>query len=163
VLNGSYWENAMRIVKSANPNTIFKIVTDDKIYCSQIFPQLEILNLDLHESYEILFKVKKVIISNSSFAFFPVWLSTKEIVIGPKYWARHNISNGFWCTEQNIVDGWQWLDRSGKLFTSKECRIELDHFNTYKFNIYCNKLNNKNLVYRIYNKFLNFMAKYKQL
>ena len=51
-----------------------------------------------------------------------------EYIIAPKYWARHNVSNGYWCTGQNIYTDWHYQDRSGKLFTSEECKVEFDQF-----------------------------------
>ena len=50
---------------------------------------------------------------------------TVEYVIAPKYWARHNVSDGYWASEQNIYDELIYMDRKGKLFTAAECRGEL--------------------------------------
>ena len=67
--------------------------------------------------------------SNSTFAFFPAFTSeTVKYVIAPKYWARHNVSDGYWASEQNIYSGFTYMDRKGKLFTAEECRKELEEY-----------------------------------
>ena len=50
-------------------------------------------------------------------------------MIAPKYWARHNVSDGFWSSEQNLYPSFTYLDREGKLFSAEDCRKELE---TYK-------------------------------
>jgi len=49
----------------------FKIVTDDFKTAKQILPEYEILKLDVHGDYFILQNAPYLILSNSSFAFFP--------------------------------------------------------------------------------------------
>ncbi|MDE6220452.1 MAG: glycosyl transferase, partial [Lachnospiraceae bacterium] len=51
-----------------------------------------------------------------------------QYVIAPKYWARHNVSDGYWASEQNIYSDFIYLDRKGKPFTATECREELDKY-----------------------------------
>lgn len=68
-------------------------------------------------------------------------------MIAPKYWARHNVSDGFWASEQNIYSGWQYMDRKGYLFSSDECRRELEIYKKKKSGI----LNSSgNFVNRLY-------------
>ena len=49
-------------------------------------------------------------------------------IIAPKYWARHNVSDGYWASEQNIYSDFYYMDRKGKLFTAEECRQELENY-----------------------------------
>ena len=51
-----------------------------------------------------------------------------KFIIAPKYWARHNVSDGYWASEQNIYSDFHYLDRKGNLFTAKECREALDKY-----------------------------------
>ncbi len=65
-------------------------------------------------------------LSNSSFAYFPAFTSTTvKYVLAPKYWARHNVSDGYWASEQNIYEGWHYQDRHGKIYSYEECLAEL--------------------------------------
>lgn len=49
-------------------------------------------------------------------------------MIAPKYWARHNVSNGYWASEQNIYTGFEYLGRDGKLYDAQACREELETY-----------------------------------
>lgn len=81
------------------------------------------------KDYVTIKNAKYLILSNSSFAFFPAFTSeTVEKVIAPKYWARHNVSDGYWASEQNIYEGFTYQDRKGRLFSAKECREELEEY-----------------------------------
>ena len=75
-------------------------------------------------------------LANSSFTYFPAFTSeTVKYIIAPKYWARHNVSDGYWASEQNIYTGWKYMDRNGRVFTAEECREELERYkkcNKYK-------------------------------
>ena len=65
----------------------------------------------------------------SSFALMPVLSSTElKYAIAPKYWARHNISDGFWSSEQNIYSFLTYQDKKGRLFSADECRQELEKY-----------------------------------
>lgn len=35
------------------------------------------------------------------------------------------MSDGYWASEQNIYEGWHYMDRKGRVFTDQECREEL--------------------------------------
>lgn len=126
-LRKKYWTDAMQCMRNINPNMHFLIITDDERAARIMFPEIESHHLGMGEDYIAIKNAKYVIASNSSFAFFPIFTSdTLEYVIGPKYWARHNVSNGYWASEQNIYSGWQYLDRNGDLFSADECRKELE-------------------------------------
>ena len=38
------------------------------------------------------------------------------------------MSTGYWSSEQNIYSGWNYMDRSGNVFTAEECREELHKY-----------------------------------
>ena len=87
-------------------------------------------HFDVGKDYAVIKNAKHVILSNSTFAFFPVFTSdTIENIVAPKYWARHEQSDGYWATEQNLYKDWMWQDRDGNLQSYDECKTELE---TYK-------------------------------
>ena len=51
-----------------------------------------------------------------------------KYILAPKYWARHNVSDGYWASEQNIYEGWHYQDRHGKVFSAGECKEELEQY-----------------------------------
>jgi hypothetical protein len=134
MLKKSYYLKAMKIMENKFHGIKFIIITNDVNISRKMFPYIEIICSDIGTDYITIKNARYVILSNSSFAFFPVFTSdTIKYIIAPKYWARHNVSNGYWASEQNIYSGWNYLDRSGKLFTSKECLKELQEYKRKKF------------------------------
>jgi hypothetical protein len=70
-----------------------------------------------------------LLIPNSSFSWWAAWTNpVSEFVIAPKYWARHNISDGFWSTGDILTMGWNWLNREGGLDTYQSCLEELTEY-----------------------------------
>ena len=126
-LKKDYWINAMNYMKrQINSDMKFMVVTDDVKEAKKIFPDIPVFHFDIAGDYVTIKNAKYLILSNSSFACFPAFTSeTCKIVIAPKYWARHNVSTGYWASEQNIYSGWMYMDRDGKIFTSEECIMEL--------------------------------------
>jgi hypothetical protein len=113
----SYWDNAIKNMKKVNPNMIFKVVTDDVYTATPFFQEygFEITH-EIKNDFESIYSVSYLILSNSSFAFFPAWLnSSLKYCIAPRYWGRHNISDGYWSIDQNYTEGWYYQDREGNL------------------------------------------------
>jgi hypothetical protein len=125
-----YWIDAMSHMRTRNPEMEFVVVTDDVKTAKKFFPYLKISHDSIGSDYSIIQNAHYLIISNSSFAFFPAWLNEKvKLVIAPKYWARHNISDGYWACSYNITLGWMYQDRDGKLYDYNSC---INEFNEYK-------------------------------
>ncbi len=125
-LRRRYWKNAMANMRKIRPDMEFMIVTDDVEAAGRMLPGIKAYHSDLAKDYVTLKNAKYLILSNSSFAFFPSFTSeTVEKIIAPKYWARHNVSDGYWASEQNIYSDFTYQDRYGELFSAKECRMEL--------------------------------------
>lgn len=125
-LRRRYWKQAMARMKQIREDMEFLIVTDDVAAAGKLFPEVKAIHGSLHEDYVCIKNAHYLILSNSSFAFFPAYTSeTLKFAIAPKYWARHNVSDGYWASEQNIYDEFTYMDRKGKLFTPEECRQEL--------------------------------------
>ena len=124
-----YWIQAIAHMKKVRQDMEFLIVTDDVCAANRILPDIQAMHGSLHEDYVYIKNARYLILSNSSFAFFPVFTSeTLQMAIAPKYWARHNVSDGYWASEQNIYEGFNYMDRKGKLFTAEECRRELAQY-----------------------------------
>ena len=141
LLGRSYYDGAINKMMSKNENMKFVIVTDDINYSRSIYPNIPIIggsstdytdiNIAPHHmggpvwmDWNILFNAKNVIMSASSFSFWPVYLNSKAYVIAPMYWADYNRSDGYWSCGDSIVDGWFYIDRSGLMLSSSECLIK---------------------------------------
>lgn len=125
-LRRKYWLDAMKNMRKIREDMEFMIITDDIAAANRILPEVPAYHFDLAGDYVTLKNAKYLILSNSSFAFFPAFTSeTVCRIIAPKYWARHNVSDGYWASEQNIYENFLYQDRKGRLFSAKECREEL--------------------------------------
>lgn len=129
-LTREYWLNAMENMTKINPNMKFVTITDDVKASQDMLPEIPAYHFTVDKDYAIIKNSKHVILSNSSFPFFAVYTSdTIENIIAPKYWARHNVSDGYWAMSQNIYSGWTYQDRDGNLSTAEECVKELEKYN----------------------------------
>lgn len=128
-LRKKYWIQGMRQMKKVNPDMEFMIITNDVKEAEKFLPGIPAYNFDLAKDYSILKNAKYLLLANSSFAYFPAFTSdTVQYILAPKYWARHNVSDGYWASEQNIYAGWHYMDRHGRVFSDKECREELARY-----------------------------------
>lgn len=128
-LRRKYWLDAMEHMQRIRPDMEFMTVTDDVEAARRVLPEVEAFHFDLAGDYVTIKNARYLILSNSTFAFFPAFTSdTVQKIIAPKYWARHNVSDGYWASEQNIYEGFTYQDRQGRLFSAKECRQELAEY-----------------------------------
>ena len=119
-LTKNYWGNAVKNMLDIRPDMNFHVVTDDPITARYFFPSFSISH-DIANDYRSIQSAPYLILSNSSFAFFPAWLNENlKFCIAPRYWARHNISDGYWSMDQNFTQGWYYQDRHGKLSLNKD-------------------------------------------
>tara|TARA_R110001592_G_scaffold317062_2_gene593733 strand:+ start:10818 stop:11705 length:888 start_codon:yes stop_codon:yes gene_type:complete len=116
VIQADYYKKAMDIMIKKNPNMKFVVVTDDVPFAhSQL--QLPTYHYNIAIDWCLINEAKWLILSNSSFAWFPAWLNDDcNMVITPKYWARHNVSDGYWASSDIFTKGWLNLDREGCLY-----------------------------------------------
>lgn len=137
ILPKSYWLNAMNNMKKLHKIEIFVIVTDDHEYSKRLFPELKIIKKGIAESYIALHQAKYLIVSNSSFSYFPIKTQKdKPCVIAPKYWARFNNEHKRWVSPANLYQDWFWQDYDGKLFSYHECLDEYEKNMNYYTNNY---------------------------
>lgn len=128
-LRKKYWILGMRQMRKINPDMEFMIITNDVKEAKKFLPGIPAYNFDLAKDYSIIKNAKYLLLANSSFTYFPAFTSdTVQYILAPKYWARHNVSDGYWASEQNIYAGWHYMDRKGRVFTDKECRAELARY-----------------------------------
>lgn len=128
-LRRGYWLDAMKNMRRLRADMEFMVITDDVAAAKRVLPEVEAHHFDLAGDYVTLKNARYLILSNSSFAFFPAFTSeTVRKIIAPKYWARHNVSDGYWASEQNIYGGFWYQDRKGRLFDAGECREELERY-----------------------------------
>lgn len=142
LLSVEYYRNAMNKIKSEHRNINFVIVTDDIILSKQYFPDVEIVGASItglvdskkagHHiggpigiDYSIIKNARYLILSNSSFSWWAAWTNVvAEKIIAPKYWARYNVSDGYWSNGDTLTRGWVWLDRNGVFFEYDQCLSE---------------------------------------
>jgi hypothetical protein len=114
----SYWKQAVENMRKINPKMKFKVVTDDVATAKIFFGTLGIEDVthEMMMDWLMIHNAHYLILSNSSFAFFPAWTNTKvKMVIGPKYWGNHNANDGTWSLGYNIVGGWHYQNKDGNL------------------------------------------------
>lgn len=85
----SYWDNAIDIMRSIDPNMKFEVHTDDPDEARKFFPDFTITR-DIEKNWRSIRYAKYLIISNSSFAWLPAWLGDAHLILAPKFWGRRN-------------------------------------------------------------------------
>ena len=125
-LKEKYWNDAIEQMRAVNPAMRFIVITDDITSARKVFPRFQVYHFSIGGDYFAINNASYLILSNSSFAWFPAWLNTKlKFCIAPKYWGRHNVSDGYWSLRSNLTTGWFYLDRSGKLADYEKCLAEV--------------------------------------
>ncbi len=128
-LTQKYWENAISDMLKINKKFRFIVITDDVSEAKKFFPNYDVLHFNIAKDYVVVKNAHYLILSNSSFGWFPAWLSTElKYCIAPKYWARHNVSDGYWSCGYNITKGWMYQDRDGKLNNYETCVKEFKEY-----------------------------------
>jgi TusA-related sulfurtransferase len=147
-LEPKFYENARDRMLEHNPNMQFVVVTDDPENANKFIPWAKVVGAttlkeqeDIEQGtgffkykggnigvdYSILHNARNVIMSASTFSFWPVWTSNvTPKVIAPKYWFDHKTSNGWWRGDDMIVKDWDYIDGEGKLFSGPDCQKEYD-------------------------------------
>ncbi len=132
LLPKSYWQNAMRHMRGSVGIDKFLVVTDDPRYAHALFPELPALPGGIAECYVALYQAKHLILSNSSFAYFPVKTGLdKTLVIAPMHWARFGNPYSRWTSAANLYRSWMWQDVHGKLRSYEDCLPEQSRTQAY--------------------------------
>lgn len=159
LLEKSYWSNAKEYFIETFNIKSFKIITDDVEYCNENLSFLgDILDINVSKTFYILENAKYLVLSNSSFAFFPTFMSNKkQHIIAPKYWARYNTSDGFWGQAEHIYKKFLYIDKQKKIWTPDACIIE--ESNKHKNFLLSRQISNRNIIFRIRSKLRFILVK----
>jgi hypothetical protein len=126
LLRKKYWADAINHMLTLNNNMKFLLITDD-INCANSYMPFPIraIHVDIGFDYYVVNQAKWLIISNSTFGWWAAWLNENvNKVIAPKYWARHNVSDGYWATGDAYTRSFTYMDREGYLFDYETCKNE---------------------------------------
>ena len=138
ILPNSYWHNAMRNMNDLFGIDKFMVVTDDLRYSKAMFPELPVLKGGIAECYTALYQAKYLILSNSSFSYFPVKTGiNKSFVIAPMHWARFGNKHSRWASVANFYKDWTWQDADGVLHSYADCLGEVKNTREYYKNHFC--------------------------
>lgn len=144
LLPKSYWENAIRIIKKKFPKSEIIIVSDDFHYSKSLFPNFQIIFQDISNCYAALYGAKALIVSNSSFSYFPISTrSDRPYIIAPLNWGRYKNKKNLWISPGNYYEGWNYLEDKKiipKTKVKKLVQNSISHFNdNYKVNLVSNE------------------------
>lgn len=160
ILPKSYWQNAIKNMKDNYGINKFLIVTDDPDYSKLLLPGIPILSGGIAECYIAIYKASFLIISNSTFSYFPIKTKTiKPIVIAPRYWARFGNSYSRWASPANIYCDWLWQDYYGNLLTYDECYKEAKITEEFYKNNYYVLTNSSSIISKGVEKFIPLAIK----
>ena len=129
IIRPEYYYKAIQCMLEANPNMKFVIITDDVQCANQFLPGIPAYHFSIAVDYTLINHSKYLILCNSSFPIFSTLTNNNlKKVIAPAYWARWNISTGYWTTSQNIYPGWEYLDRNGVLKNYEESQKDCQNW-----------------------------------
>lgn len=119
-----YWRDAINHMLSINSNMKFLLITDDVPCANDFMPfPIQAIHVDVGFDYYVVNQAKWLIISNSTFGWWAAWLNKNvNKIIAPKYWARHNVSDGYWATGDSYTRCFTYMDRDGQLFDYETCK-----------------------------------------
>lgn len=113
-----YYTDAIEKVKKSYPDLNVVIVTDDVELAKDYFPEIPCLRNDISTDFKLLYFSDYLIMSATTFAWWPAWLRPKVITIAPKYWLNHynmHFTPGFEVEENR--ERWYPQDIETKGFT----------------------------------------------
>jgi hypothetical protein len=134
ILRKEYWRDSINHMLSIKPNIKFLLITDD-IECAKKYMPFDIPSLhdEIGFDFYVINKAKYVILSNSSFGLWAAWLNKEaNLIIAPKYWARHNTSDGYWAIGDQYYRCFTYMDRDGQLCSYNQCKKEAINYYTLK-------------------------------
>jgi hypothetical protein len=130
LLRREYWNDSINYMLSLNQNMKFILISDDPEYAKSFMPfDIPTYHLDIGFDFYVVNQAKWVILSNSTFGWWAAWLNTKaNKILAPKYWARHNISDGYWSVGDSYTRSFTYVDREGNISDYDTCRREAEEY-----------------------------------
>lgn len=130
LLRKEYWRDSINHMLSLNPNMKFLLITDDTQAANNFMPfEIQAIHIDVGFDYYVVNQAKWLIISNSTFGWWAAWLNINaNKIIAPKYWARHNVSDGYWSVGDAYTRCFTYIDREGNLFDYETCKKEANEY-----------------------------------
>lgn len=136
-LHTDYYTRCMKRMLEKNSNMKFVVVTDDVLYAKHVCPGIEIVGGSstgvqdslkashhiggpLWMDWTILYNAKNIILSASSFSFWPAWLNDEADVLAPMYWGDYKCSDGYWSCGDSLIPKWNYLNRNGRFYSYEE-------------------------------------------
>ena len=120
ILPKSYWLDAMKNMKKNHNNMKFYIVTDDYDYAKHLLPELKILKGNIDDDFTQLFNSEYLIVSNSSFAYFPITMGEKpKKIIAPSKWSRFGNVHQRWISPANYYKNWFYQNEKGEIISNE--------------------------------------------
>jgi hypothetical protein len=133
ILRHKYWSDSINHMLSINPSMKFIIITDDEQCAKHYIGDYPCYHIEIGFDFYAVNQSKYVILSNSSFGWWAAWLNQKaNLILAPKYWAKHNVSNGYWSLGDSYTRSFTYMDREGNISNYEECKAEALEF--YKNN-----------------------------
>lgn len=128
-----YWSDSINHMLSVNPDMKFVIITDDIECAKHYVGDYPCYHDEIGFDFYVINQAKYTILSNSSFGWWASWLNdNSKLTIAPKYWSRHNISNGYWGLGDQYVRTFNYMGRDSILYNYDKCKEEALEF--YKNN-----------------------------
>jgi hypothetical protein len=126
ILRKKYWADAINHMKKKNANMKFLLVSDDPGLAKTFMPfDIQAVHVEIGFDFYAVNQAKWLIISNSTFGWWAAWLNPHaKLILAPKYWARHNVSDGYWSVGEAYTRGFTYIDREGNIFDYEACKEE---------------------------------------
>ncbi len=127
ILPKSYWASAIKNIRQSKGFDKFLIVTDDRAYARKLLPDYPILEGGIAECFAALYGAGCLIVSNSSFSYFPIKMRLdKPHVIAPYLWSRPSNFLLRWAAPANFYKDWHWQDVEGNIHSYEDCKTLVD-------------------------------------
>ena len=127
ILPKTYWINAIKNMKRIKNDLNFSIVTDDYNYASKLLPEIDILSGNIHDDFSRIFYAKYIIVSNSSFPYFPINLGEKpKKIIAPAHWSRFANTKDKWVSPANYYKNWSYQNELGIILSNQEIKKSIN-------------------------------------
>lgn len=126
ILPKEYWRNAISFMRDHYDIDDFVVVTDDFRYARILFPDYDIISGSVSACFAALYHARYVVVSNSTFSYFPLRLGEKNTpkkILAPAYWGRHTSSNPRWSSVANFYTGWNWLTCDGQFLSNSAASL----------------------------------------